>query len=213
MPLLDLTSDELLTTTRAVRKRLDLTRFVEPAVIEQCVEIALQAPIPPIIKVHFVIVTDPAQREALAALYRKGMDQVVQMRDQALAAAGAEKPTLIRILDSAQYLYDHLHEVPVHVIPCIEGRTDNTSVVEQAGTWGSILPATWNFMLAARSRSLGTVWTGNHLLFEREAADVLGIPYEQVMQVALIPVAYTLGTEFRVAKRPPLTSVLHRDRW
>ncbi len=211
--MLHLTPDELLTTTRAVRKRLDLTRPVETEVIEQCLEIALQAPIPPIMKVHFVVVTDPAQREALAALYRKGMEQTVPMREQALATAGAGKAALLRILDSSQYLSDHLHEIPVHVIPCIEGRTDNAPAGWQAGIWGSILPATWSFMLAARSRGLGTVWTGNHLLFEREAADVLGIPYEQVMQAALIPVAYTLGTDFKPAKRPPLAQVVHRDRW
>jgi nitroreductase len=116
-------------------------------------------------------------------------------------------------LDSAQYLVDHLHEVPVHVIPCIEGRVENMPAAIQSGTGGSIFPAAWSFMLAARSRGLGTVLTGNHLFFEKEAAEILGIPYEQVAQVALIPVAYTLGTNFRPAARPPLDSVLHLDRW
>jgi nitroreductase len=165
MSVLDLTPDELLTTTRAVRKRLDLARPVEHEVIEQCVEIALQAPLPPVIKVHFVVVTDPAQRKALADLYRKGNEQTAHIREQALSAVSVEKMGLLRSLDSAQYLTDHLHEVPVLVVPCIEGRTENTTAVEQAGVWGSILPATWNFMLAARSRGLGTVWTGNHLFF------------------------------------------------
>ena len=86
------------------------------------------------------------------------------------------------------------------------------SAVEQAAYWGGIWPATWSFMLAARSRGLGTVVTTLHLAFEREAADVLGIPYEQVMQVGLTPVAYTMGTSFKPAARKPLTSVLHWDR-
>lgn len=211
--MLDLTTDELLTTTRAVRKRLDLSRPVESEVIEQCVEIALQAPIPPVMRVHFIIVTEPDQRRALAELYRRGNDQVAQVRDQAVTSAWTEQETLSRILDSAQYLADHLHEVPVHVIPCIEGRSDDAPSVWQAGTWGSIFPSTWSFMLAARSRGLGTVLTGNHLFFEREAAEILGISYEQVTQAALIPVAYTLGTDFKPAKRRPLAEILHWNRW
>ncbi|MBO0791220.1 MAG: nitroreductase family protein [Ktedonobacteraceae bacterium] len=213
MPILDLTIDELLSTTRSVRKRLDLTRPVEAGVLQECIALAMQAPLPPIMKIHFIIVTDPSQRAALADLYRKGSDLTVPYREQALATATDGKETLVKILDSSQYLADHLHEVPVHVIPCIEGRAENTSATMQAGIWGSILPATWSFMLAARSRGLGTVLTGNHLLFEQEAAEVLGISYEQVTQAALIPVAYTLGTRFQPATRPPLTSVLHWNHW
>jgi nitroreductase len=216
MPILDLSIDELLTTTRSVRKRQDLTRPVEPEVIRECLELALQAPTPGSGEGwHFIVVTDPSQREALAALYRKGAARVAHYKDQVLAATTDKKgaATLVRILDSAQYLTDHLHEVPVHVIPCIQGRAENLSAVDQAGLWGSILPSVWSFMLAARSRGLGTVLTGLHLFYEREAADVLGIPYEQIMQTALIPVAYTLGTGFKPAARKPLESVLHWDRW
>ena len=118
-----------------------------------------------------------------------------------------------RMSSSAFYLADHLHEVPVHVIPCIEGRAENLSSIEQAGLWGSIIPATWSFMLAARSRGLGTALTGIHLVYEREAAEILGIPYDQITQAALIPVAYTIGTDFKTAKRKPLAEVVHRDRW
>jgi nitroreductase len=130
-----------------------------------------------------------------------------------IAVNEQEGSVLFRVLDSAQYLIDHLHEVPVHVIPCIHGRTDHQPIAVQAGFWGSIMPVTWSFMLAARSRGLGTSLTSFHLLFEREAAEVLGIPYEEVMQTALIPVAYTLGTDFKPALRKPLESVLHWDHW
>ncbi|GHO50466.1 nitroreductase family protein [Ktedonospora formicarum] len=211
--MLNLTNDELLTTTRAVRKRLDLSRPVELEVIERCIEIALQAPIPPVMKVHFIVVTDSDQRRALADLYRRGNDQVAQVRDQAVTSAWTEQATLTKILSSAQYLADHLQEVPVYVIPCIEGRSDDAPITWQAGIWGTIFPATWSFMLAARSRGLGSTLTGNHLFFEREAATILGIPYEQVMQAALIPVAYTQGTDFKPAQRRPLGDVLHRNRW
>lgn len=217
MPILDLSIDELLTTTRSVRKRLDLTRPVEPEVIRECLSLALQAPTTSSGENwHFIVVTDPLQREALATLYRRSAALYTQKRDQLLANAADEKEAakLARVLlDSAQYLIDHLHEVPIHVIPCIQGRITDQPPVEQVSTWSSILPATWSFMLAARSRGLGTTLTTLHLAFEREAADVLGIPYEQVMQIGLIPVAYTLGTTFKPAVRKPLASVLHWDRW
>ncbi len=216
MPILDLSIDELLTTTRAVRKRLDLARPVEPEVIRECLELALQAPTPGDTQNwHFVVVTDASQREALAALYRKGAASMEHYAKQEIAAAAnaQEAAKIARRFDSARYLAEHLHEVPVHVIPCIQGRAEQLSGTEQAVLWGAILPATWSFMLAARSRGLGTSLTGIHLDFEREAADVLGIPYEQVMQVGLIPVAYTLGTSFKPAARKPLEEVLHWDHW
>jgi nitroreductase len=218
MPVLDLSIDALLTTTRSVRKRLDLSRPVEPEVIRECLAFALQAPTGSNSQGwHFVVVTDPGQRQALATLYRKGAaryaEQMLPVFQRRMASSEQEARTLARIIDSAQYLSEHLHEVPVHVIPCIQGRTDHLPIVAQSGTWGSIMPAAWNFMLAARSRGLGTSLTSFHLYFEQEAADVLGIPYEQVMQAALIPVAYTLGTDFKPAPRKSLESVLHWDRW
>ena len=173
MPILDLSIDELLTTTRSVRKRLDLTRPVEPEVIDECLELALQAPSPGSGELwHFLVVTDPTQREALASVYRKSIDS--------LSSEAATIPS--RIQDSAQYLTDHLHEVPVLIVPCIEGRTENISAMRQATIWNSIMPAVWSFMLAARSRGLGTVLTTVHLVYEHEAADVLGIPYGRIMQ-------------------------------
>jgi nitroreductase len=117
------------------------------------------------------------------------------------------------MMDASTYLAAQLHEVPVLVVPCIEGRTENMPFLRQAVTWGSILPATWSFMLAARARGLGTAWTSLHLVYEREAAAVLGIPYEQVMQVALIPVAHTIGTEFKPGPRMPREQRVHWDNW
>ncbi len=219
MPVLDLSIDELLTTTRAVRKRLDLTRPVEPEVIRECLSLALQAPTPGSQQNwHFIVVTDPSQREALATLYRKstrspGGQEDILKHMIAAAADEREAAQLTRRADTPRYLTDHLHEVPVHVIPCIEGRVENLSATQQAAHWGGIWPAVWSFMLAARSRGLGTVLTTLHLDFEQAAADVLGIPYEQVMQVGLIPVAYTLGTTFKPAARKPLDEVLHWNRW
>jgi nitroreductase len=218
MATLDLSTDELLTTTRAVRKRLDLTRPVEEAVIRECLELAIQAPTPGGSQGwHFVVVTDPARRAALAALYRRASAETAhdaeEDRQRAIAAGPEQAATFERMMDSSRYLQSHLHEVPVLVIPCITGRAENLPTLQQIGLWAGIMPATWSFMLAARARGLGTALTTIHLLHEREAAEILGIPYEQATQVALIPVAYTLGTTFKPAARKPLDTVLHWDRW
>ncbi|HEX4214773.1 MAG TPA: nitroreductase family protein [Candidatus Dormibacteraeota bacterium] len=210
MTLLDLTTDELLSTTRTVRKRLDLTRPVEPEVIDACLDLAFQAPSGSNSQGwHFIVVTDADQRRALGDIYRRGF--------QHYAASGSPSRYMTdegrRILDSAVYLSEHMGEVPVLLVPCIEGRTDGAQIEGQAGRWGSILPAAWSFMLAARSRGLGTAWTTLHLHYEREAADLLGIPFDKVMQAALIPVAYTLGTDFRRGPRVPKEKLVHHDRW
>ena len=220
MSTLDLSPDELLTTTRSVRKRLDFSRPVEPELIKECLELAVQAPTGGNSQGwHFVVVTDAQQREALGAIYRKGWATYLER----MASGNPVRPgqsltreqarTLMRVRDSAQYLADHMYEVPVLIVPCIWGRTDGLGVIEQAGVWGSILPAAWSFMLAARARGLGTCWTTVHLFYEQEAAEVLGIPYERIMQTALIPVAYTLGTDFKPVPRVPLESIVHWERW
>lgn len=218
MSMLDLTTDELLTTTRSVRKRLDLTRPVEAEIIRECLKLALYTPSGGGSQGwHFLVVTDPAQRAALAALYRKAAAKmagyVEQDKKRAIAAGPEKEAAFARMMDSSRYLTDHLHEVPLLVLPCIEGRDDALPAMQRAVFWGSIFPSVWSFMLAARSRGLGTVLTSMHLLYEREAAAVLGIPYEHVTQAALIPVAYTLGTAFKPAARKPLETVLHWDRW
>jgi nitroreductase len=196
---LDLTPDELLSTTRAVRRRLDLERPVEREVIEECLQLAQQAPSGSNLQTwRFVVVTDADKRRGLADLFRDVAEQYL-----AATTGGSEG-----IRAGVQRLADQLHEVPVHVIPCIAGRTDGQPSSRQAGVWGSIMPAAWSFMLAARSRGLGTVWTTFHLAHEREAADLLGIPYDEVMQAALIPVAYTLGTDFKPGPRRPLETFM-----
>lgn len=221
MSMLNLSSDELLSTTRSVRKRLDLSRAVEPELIRECLELAVQAPTGANSQQwQFVVVTDAQQRRSLGAIYQKGWKVYLERmasRYQLLADrkfTPEQVATLKRVRESSEYLAEHMHEVPVQVVPCIRGRVEGlSSVVEQAGIWGSILPAVWSFMLAARARGLGTCWTTIHLFYEQEAAELLGIPYEQFTQVALIPVAYTLGTDFKPAPRIPLESVVHWDRW
>lgn len=214
---LSLSADDVLATTRAVRRRLDLTRPVEREVLEECLTLAQQAPTGSNRQGwHFVVVTDPARRAALADLYRRGWARYTaggaRSGEQA-SVADARQTTQQRVADSASFLAEHLHEVPVHVIPCVEGRVEGAPVVLQASQWGSILPATWSFMLAARARGLGTAWTTLHLFHEKEAADILGIPYNSVTQAALIPVAYTKGAVFQPAPRASLETMVHWDGW
>ena len=204
---LELTPDELLSTTRAVRKRLDLTRPVEREVLEECLQLAQQAPTGSYSQSwHFVVVTDAAKRAALAELWRK-------VAGPYLERGGPREGQLARIGDAVVHLAEHIHEVPVHVVPCIDGRYEGKPNFAVSSVMGSIIPATWSFMLAARSRGLGTVWTTFHLRYEEEAAEILGIPYDEVTQVALIPVAYTLGTDFKPGRRKPLDSMVHWDTW
>jgi nitroreductase len=214
---LDLSPDQLLTTTRTVRKRFDFSRPVGPEVIRECLEIAIQAPTGSNRQNwHFIIVTNAEKRKALGNIYERA---VTLYRNQPTAANKlfSKDPkrfeTQKRVMESVEYLGSHMHEVPVLLIPCILGRLDGLPSESQASVWGSILPATWNFMLAARARGLGTAWTTLHLTFEQETAEVIGIPYTEVTQAALIPVAYTLGTNFKPAPREPIDSVLHWNNW
>lgn len=220
---LELTVDELLTTTRAVRKRLDLERSVPLELIRECVEIAMQAPTGGNTQGwHFVVVQDQARRSALAELYRRGWKIYKKSPGSVFDLFAKEPPCprkdqLGRVCESADYLVENLHRVPVHVIPCINGRTDKMTgtfaSVGLASVYGSILPAAWSFMLAARARGLGTAWTTCHLMYEDEAAEILGIPYDLVTQTALIATAYSKGTQFKKSLRNPVDDVLHIDQW
>jgi nitroreductase len=211
---LPLTPDELLTTTRTVRKRLDLTREVPMELVRECLEIALQAPSGSNRQTwEWVVVRDAARRRAIGDVYR----QAVEAYLASPAAAGrlfADDPERSavqrRVGDSVAYLGEHLGEVPVHVIPCLHVR--RLEAGNQAGLWGSILPAAWSFMLAARARGLGTAWTTLHLTHEDEVASILGLPRD-VRQAVLIPTAYYTGKTFRPAPRAPLDAVLHVDHW
>ena len=218
---LPLTPDELLTTTRAVRKRLDFDRPVPLALIRECLEIALQAPTGSNAQGwQWMIVQDAAKRLALAELYRKAWAIYPSMAASAHQVHAAD-PTMQevqeRVVSSAEYLANNLEKAPIFLIPCISGRVENIpapmGVVAQASTYGSILPAAWSFMLAARARGLGTAWTTLHLMHEAEAAKILGIPFNEITQCALIPVAYSKGTSFSPGPRKALDPVLHVDRW
>ncbi|KQC37617.1 nitroreductase family protein [Frankia sp. ACN1ag] len=216
--LLDLSSNELLSTTRAVRHRLDLSRPVPWELIQECVELAVQAPTGRNRqRWHFVVVTDSERRRALADVFRRAVaaadPQASPLTRHDVERMNAHPTSLARISSGFRHLYDNIHRVPALVVPCVEGRTDDASVLAQSMTWGSILPAVWSFMLAARARGLGTVWTTAQAPLEREMAEVLGVPYDQVMLAAFIPLAYTLGTDFRPASRVPLDQVLHRNHW
>jgi nitroreductase len=214
---LPLTLDELLTTTRAVRKRLDLTRPVDRHVIDECLTIAHQAPTASNMQNwHFLVVTDPTTRATLADIYRRGWATYLTQAYAAPNLTFADPSHTAmqgRVTASATYLAAHLHEVPVLVVPCIVGRTDGQDMVIQSALWGTIAPAMWNFMLAARARGLGTCWTCVHLFYERDAAAALGIPYDEVMQAGLIPVAYTQGTAFKTGWRKPLETTVHWEKW
>ena len=208
--------DHLLMTTRSVRKRLDLTRPVEPEVIEQCIEIATQAPTGSNRQGwHFMVVTDPAKRKGIADLYQKAFNVYLRGREQAPTAPRENEPsatTQRRVTSSAIYLAQHLHEVPVHIIPCYEGRVEAEPAFAQASLYGSILPAAWSLMLALRARGIGSAWTTLHLPYEKEAAQLLGIP-DHITQSALLPVAYFTGEDFLPAERIPARNVTHWDGW
>jgi nitroreductase len=201
-------TDRLLSTTRAVRRRLDLDRPVPEDVVLDCLRLAIQAPTGSNAQGwRWLVVTDPAKRAALAQIYREAG------ADYLRSAAGRAEGQTRRVYDSAVYLTDILDRVPVHVIACVEGRADQGPNVLSASLYGSVIPAVWSFMLALRSRGLGSVFTTLHLIREEEAASLLGIPYEKVTQVALLPVAYTVGDEFKPASRPAVETITYWDSW
>jgi nitroreductase len=210
---LDLTLDELLSTTRSVRKRLDLTRPVARAVVLECLDLALQAPTGSNRQGWaWMFVEDADKKRAIADLYGVHFDeyatQPMPWEDGDLRHAQA---SLVR--DSATYLREHFHEVPIMMIPLFRGRLDDVPVHTAAGAWGSVLPAVWSFMLALRSRGLGSAWTTLHLRSEREVADICGIPYDEYTQAGLFPIAYTIGTDFKPAKRLDATDLVHWNTW
>ena len=216
-PTLDLDPDQLLSTTRSVRKRLDLSRPVEPELIAECIELALQAPTGGNSQgFRFVVVTDAEKRAKIGEWYRQGFEMMYGDRDAATANLPDDDPDYAaatkRTVDSAAYLAEKMGEVPVMVIPCIHGRTDGAPAAMQASIWGSLLPAAWSFCLAARSRGLGTCWTTLHLFHEQDTAELLGIP-DNVMQGGLIPVAHTVGTDFKPGPRRDFDRFVRYDSW
>ena len=209
------TVDHLLTTTRTVRRRLDLSRPVPPKVITDCLEIALQAPTAGNSqRWNFLVITEPSKRAAIADVYRRARAWYHTHPPAFLPTtlSDEEQRAKDRMRRSGDHLADHLHEVPVLVLPCIEGRVEHASVFDQATLYGSVLPAAWSLMLALRARGLGTAWTSDHLIFESEVRALLGIP-AHVTQAALLAVAYFTGDDFRPAARRPGREVTHWETW
>lgn len=211
---LDLTVDELLTSTRSVRKRLDFDRTVPREVLIECLDLALQAPTGSNAQGwQWVFVEDPAKKKALADIYRTNATPYLNQPKPAHGDVRDEQMGAVR--NSAMYLNENMEKAPVLMIPCLEGRPDGYDVGMQAPYWGSLLPAVWSFMLALRSRGLGSAWTTLHLIGEgeRQAAGLLGIPYDTYAQGGLFPVAYTKGTDFKPANRLPAEQFTHWDSW
>jgi len=217
--LLPFTPDELLSTTRAVRKRLDFSKPVSDDLVRECVAAALQGPSGSNnITMRFVVVRDEAKRKAIGDVYAQCFDMYRQMDgvyagsiDKGSEEANAQQA---RVVDSAEYLAAHMGEAPVLVLACNEGmRTDNLPGAAAASLMGNVLPGMWSFMLAARARGLGTSWTTVHLFMEQAVADIVGIPYATVQQVCLSPLAHTLGTDFKPAQRPEPDSIIRWDQW
>lgn len=219
MALLPLDPDQLLSTTRAVRKRLDFERPVPDDLVRECVELAMQSPSGSNnMTMQFVVVRDEAKRKAIGDIYRQcysiyqSMDGVyIRSIDKGDDSANAQQQ---RSADSADFLGDHMGDAPVLVIGCTQGaRADGMPGMMVSSVMGNVLPAMWSFMLAARARGLGTAWTTVHLMMEQQVADVLGIPFDSVQQVCLSPLAFTKGTDFKPAKRPAADSIIHWDTW
>jgi len=208
--------DQALSTTRAVRKRLDLGRPVPREVILECISLAVQAPTGGNRQGwQWVVVTDAETKRAIGAHYRRSWYDYAAAGRPNYAEGDPRREQQPRVVSSARYLADHMGEVPAMVIPCHEGRVDQpgTTNSEIAGLYGSILPAAWSFSLAARARGIGTTWTTLHLVYEREVAELLSIPYERYTQAALLVAGYFTGADFRPSERIPLDSIVHWDRW
>jgi nitroreductase len=203
-------TDELLATTRAVRKRLDLDRPVPREVIMECLELAVQAPTGSNSQGwRWVVVEDAAKRAAIAELYRTSFMAYNALRP---GLEGRDAQTE-RVIGSAMWLAENMARVPLLLIPCIEGRIESeTPLARVASVYGSIFPAVWSFQLALRARGLGSTLTTLHLVHEKQIGELLGLP-DDVMQVALLPVAYTKGTDFKRAARPPVSEITHWNGW
>jgi nitroreductase len=214
---LNLSVDEALTTTRAVRRRIDFDRPVEPAVIKECLEIAIQSPNASNMQAwQWLVVMDPEQRAAIAEVYRKAWAIYEDMDINAINVYQGDDPDRkaqhARVMDSAEYLAKNFERVPALLVPLLPDRLDGLDNLMASSMLGSILPGVWSFMLAARERGLGTAWTSMHLMFEEETAEILGIDYSAWSQVAMITCGYSKGTEFRPCDRPAIETVLHWDR-
>lgn len=212
---LNLSVDEVLTTTRSVRKRLDFDKPVSRDVLRECLELALQAPTGSNAQGwQWVFVEDAEKKKAIADVYLANARGYLSAPGAAYPDGDTRGERMGAVRDSATYLAEHMHSAPVLLIPCLEGRPDK-SPLGGVSFWASLFPAVWSFCLALRSRGLGSCWTTLHLLRdgEQQVADILGIPNDRYSQGGLFPIAYTKGTDFRPAKRLPAEQVTHWDGW
>jgi nitroreductase len=198
----------LLTTTRSVRRRLDLRRRVDRATLLDCLRVAVQAPTASNAQNwHWLVIDDPAVIRTVGESYqRMATRYLLPHRDDSMSVQTH------RVLDSAEHLARVITDVPAMIIPCVEGRLTETSPALASSFYGSIVPAVWSLQLALRSRGLGSCYTTLHLAAERTVASQLGIP-DQVTQVALLPVAHTVGGDFGSAARAPVEEVTHFNHW
>lgn len=214
--MLNLTADELLTTTRSVRKRLDFDKPVSRELIETCLELALQAPNGSNMNTwRWVLVDDPEVVAKMAALYCGGIDDFVATLGDKVGEnyAGSDIPGFAAIDQSVDYLRQNLHRSPALLLPLMAGRVERGNAFSRGSAYGSIIQATWSFFLALRERGLGSAWTTAHLWREKEMAELLGVPYEQYTQIGLFPIAYTVGTQFKPAYRKPVSEVSSWNRF
>ena len=212
---LNLSVDEVLTTTRSVRKRLDFDKPVPHEVLMECLELALQAPTGSNSQGwQWVFVEDAEKKKAIGDIYLANGRGYLGSPSREYAEGDTRGERMGKVKDSTTYLAEHMHEAPILMIPCIFGRHDKQPL-GGASFWASLFPAVWSFCLALRSRGLGSCWTTLHLLDdgERQAAEVLGIPYDKYSQGGLFPIAYTKGTDFRPAKRLPAETLTHWNTW
>ena len=220
---LSLSPDEVLTTTRSVRKRLDLSRPVPRSLIAECMEIAFQAPNGRNLSSwQWVVIDDPKVMAEVGRIYNGALtdftasaqgqayrDAAAERADVSTGAAAAER----KMSESVDHLKDIMGKLPAAVVPLFPGRPDKMTLFRQASSWGSVLPAVWSLFLALRVRGLGSVWTTAHLMREQEMADLLGIPSSDYTQVGLFPIAYTIGTDFKKAPRKPVEEVVSWNRF
>lgn len=205
-------TDDLLSTTRAVRKRLDFDKPVPRSVIEECISLSQQAPTGTNSQGwRWIVVEDAKKRERLAEIYRMGSGDYLASQAEMAKESGDVQTG--RVLDSATFLAENLQHAPVHVIPCLTGKPpEGTPIAGITAMMGSIFPAVWSFQLALRARGLGSCITSLHLFNAHLAAELLDIP-DDILQIALLPVAYTKGTDFKRAARPKASSIIHYDGW
>lgn len=209
-------ADHALKTTRSVRFRLDFEQPLDPAEIEECLEIALQAPTASNSQQwQWVVVTDPGKIAAIAEVYRRSFEVLANRPAEERPDYGAgdsRTEQAEKVTASATYLAEQMHRCPAMLLACINGRVEDEGAQRQAAVYGSILPGAWSFMIAARARGIGMAWTTLHLRHEEEVADLLGIPRD-VTQAALFPMARFSGEDFKPAPRVPLAEVVHWNEW